>query len=408
MKRSILAGMVLLIAHGSFAADALIAKDDKSRIEIIRRGKVWEKPEWVTETASGYEFSSKLDVLKGSPVKGNSLLLEKDDVYCQLTDKDLEKGNGKTPKFKCRLMQMNAKTGKPELVLDEKGKTDDIKIKYTVPGTVKYNPEVFAEVVGTRLLWALGFGADRMFGVKRVHCYGCTSDPFNNLVIDPETLVNPMVFTAAAIEKKAKGTEIVAMNAAEGWEFSEAMANYPADASEGHYQFKYRDSLRLLMSVLQHTDNKAENQRMLCLDKPAPATAELCSSVQLIVQDIGTSLGVGLTGLKINKFDYPKWSQKPVWKDAASCKPNYGTSLDSSVARAVSEYGRDHLAKLLAGFIKGDAGRKRVEDLFRAANVEMRNDESGNVQLWADAFIAKAKQVIAPAGEANSAFKCKM
>ncbi|MES2855120.1 MAG: hypothetical protein V4692_04620, partial [Bdellovibrionota bacterium] len=326
----------------------------------------------------------------------------------KVTEEDLEPGSGKTPKFKCRLMAKDPKTGKIELVLDENQESDDIKVKYTTAANTakaKYNPEVFAEVVGTRLLWALGFGADRMFAVKRVHCFGCTADPHKDMRIDETTLIEPRLFELAAIEKKAKGTEITGPKGEEGWEFSEAMAIFSADPSEGHYQYKHRDALRLLMSIFQHTDNKAENQRMLCLDKPAPATAEECQKVQLIVQDIGTSLGVGLVGFSINKFDLKKWAPKPVWgSDVAGCSPNYGTTMDSSVKKSISEYGRSHLAKLLAGFIKD---RSRVEALFVAANTGLRKDESGDVKAWTDAFIAKAQQVIEPIS-GQSSFQCKM
>ena len=52
----------------------------------------------------------------------------------------------------------------------------------TSPGQevkVKYGPrnaEVFGEVLATRLFWALGFAADRMYPV-RVRCKGCPADP---------------------------------------------------------------------------------------------------------------------------------------------------------------------------------------------------------------------------------------
>ena len=63
-------------------------------------------------------------------------------VYCDYIDKQLE---GRSPKFAC-----------------EVAPGDEVKVKFG--GT---NGEVYGEVLATRLLWALGFGADRMYPVPR-------------------------------------------------------------------------------------------------------------------------------------------------------------------------------------------------------------------------------------------------
>jgi hypothetical protein len=57
---------------------------------------------------------------------------------------------GRLPKFTC-----------------EVAPGDNVKVKFG-----SGNGEVYAEVAATRLLWALGFGADRMYPV-RVLCRGC-------------------------------------------------------------------------------------------------------------------------------------------------------------------------------------------------------------------------------------------
>src|SRR5262245_25635808 len=58
-------------------------------------------------------------------------------VHCDYVDKTLE---GHSPKFTCRI-----------------GPDDEVKVKYG-----GRNGEVYGEVLATRLLWGLGFGADRM------------------------------------------------------------------------------------------------------------------------------------------------------------------------------------------------------------------------------------------------------
>jgi hypothetical protein len=47
-----------------------------------------------------------------------------------------------------------------------------VKVKYGHTG------EIHAEIAATRLLSALGFGADRMYLVPRLRCYGCVRTPF--------------------------------------------------------------------------------------------------------------------------------------------------------------------------------------------------------------------------------------
>jgi hypothetical protein len=62
---------------------------------------------------------------------------------------------GTTPKFDCEL-----KSG------------EKLKVKY---GATK---EIPSEIAATRLLHALGFGADRVSRVQTVRCYGCPFQPF--------------------------------------------------------------------------------------------------------------------------------------------------------------------------------------------------------------------------------------
>ena len=63
---------------------------------------------------------------------------------------------GTTPKFDCKL-----------------NSGEKIKVKYG------WTREIPAEVVATRLLAALGFGADRMSHVEILRCYGFVVSPFH-------------------------------------------------------------------------------------------------------------------------------------------------------------------------------------------------------------------------------------
>ena len=77
-----------------------------------------------------------------------------DEVSCEFVPKPM---SGWSEKFACRL---------------EDGTV--VKVKYDEGGRYK---EVFGEVLGTRLFWALGFYADRMLPV-RMTCRGCPEHPF--------------------------------------------------------------------------------------------------------------------------------------------------------------------------------------------------------------------------------------
>ena len=81
--------------------------------------------------------------------------------------------------------------------------------------TGKTNGEVYAEVAATRLLWALGFGADHMYPV-RVICRGCPAD----LEGAPTANRRQALFDPAAIERKMKGTELE-WDDTVGWSWSE-------------------------------------------------------------------------------------------------------------------------------------------------------------------------------------------
>ncbi len=142
-----------------------------------------------------------------------------------------------------------------------------VKIKYG------RNPEIHAEVAATRLLRLLGFGADRVESVRRLRCYGCPRFPFFTMRLlsagfsegligergyeggytDFEWVALEHNFPAPAIET---GTR-------KGWAWWE-LEDSTAPAADV-------DTLRLIAVFLAHWDNKAENQRLVCLDdRPGP------------------------------------------------------------------------------------------------------------------------------------------
>ena len=125
-----------------------------------------------------------------------------------------------------------------------------VKVRYGAD-----NGEVEGSVLATRLLWALGFGADAAYPV-RVVCHGCSDDPWNKRGVTKSTHEFPI----ATIELKPAGHEI--HGNPDGWSWAEL--NF-FDDTQGGAPRHQRDALKLLAVLIQHTDNKAVQQRLQCL-----------------------------------------------------------------------------------------------------------------------------------------------
>ena len=134
----------------------------QERQEAIRRAGVWSP----TDIRS-------VDLKAGPDATG--AFASNQWVTCEYKEKEQ---SGHSPKFAC-----------------ETSPGHEVKVKYG-----PRNAEVFGEVLSTRLFWALGFPADRMYPV-RVRCHGCPRDPGEG----PEMAGKVVVFDPAAIERKLPG-----------------------------------------------------------------------------------------------------------------------------------------------------------------------------------------------------------
>ena len=115
---------------------------------------------------------------------------------------------------RCRYLDGPARgtTAKFDCVLPD---GEVVKVKYGSTG------EIQAEIAASRLLAALGFGADRMYLVPRVRCYGCVRTPYYTMkVLDyvhaRERLVRSVPedgytdFEWVGVERRLDGAEIEA------------------------------------------------------------------------------------------------------------------------------------------------------------------------------------------------------
>jgi hypothetical protein len=280
-------------------------------------------------------------------------------VTCDYLPKQL---SGASPKFACLI-----------------GKDDEVKVKFG--GT---NAEVYAEVAATRLLWALGFAADRMYPV-RVICRGC---PQTFAGIAREN--NESLFDPATIERKLPAREF-----GEAWSWKELDL---VDEKSGGAPRAQRDALKLLAVFLQHTDTKPQQQRVVCLGEAPDATAGACARPVMMINDVGLTFGrANMFNVNGKAMHLVQWASTPVWKDAPGCVGNLPKSLTGTLNDPViSEEGRAFLAGLLTQLTD-----RQIHDLFDVARVTLRTRDPGKarsgfatVEEWVDAFKQKRAQIV--------------
>jgi hypothetical protein len=321
----------------------------KARLAAIRRAQVWTS----TDVASK-------DMKKGPTAADgfapNALLT------CAYRDRDM---SGRTPKFTCELAP-----------------GDEIKVKYGAD-----NGEVYAEVAATRLLWALGFGADRVYPV-RVACEGCSTDPHSQK--GPTT--DKVVFDPAAVERKMKGAAME-VSTDSGWSWPELDEVRAADGGAPQVQ---REALKLLAVFLQHGDNKPAQQRLVCASETDEEDGGECREPWMIIQDLGVTFGRanlfnrGGTG----SVNFEEWSETPVWTNAPSCIANLAPSQSGTMENPhISDAGRKFLGDLLLKL-----SGQQLRDLFETARFAERKTSSvraATVDQWVDAFKKKRDQIVA-------------
>jgi hypothetical protein len=280
-------------------------------------------------------------------------------IHCTHLDKKL---GGLSPKFACVT---------PE--------GDELKVKYG--GT---NGEVYAEVAATRLLWTLGFGADRMYSV-RVVCRGCPEIAGSIRMASGERIIDP-----AAVEREMAGRELL-----DRWSWKELDL---VDPAQGGASVAERDAMKLLAVLLQHADSKPEQHRVICADEPPGAAAHgRCERPLMMMSDVGITFGRAYKLQPRASMHLEQWSRLPVWKDARGCVGNLGDSLAATIVDpVVSEEGRALLADLLT-----QVTDDQLRGIFEAARIHLRPRNPGDgrsgfptVAEWVDAFKQKRAQIV--------------
>jgi hypothetical protein len=319
-----------------------VSLEDRQR--ALRNATVWQPP--------------------AAPIEGADLERDPEPLPRELSCRFVvDVPRGTTPKFECEL-----ETG------------EIVKVKYT-------GPEPHGEVAASRLLRALGFGADSVTFVDRLRCHGCPRFPFLTMkaigATRSESLYRRTVdyteFTelgGVSVERKRRGIAIETADG-RGWAWFELETLQAAPRAEV-------DALRLMAAFLVHWDNKAENQRLLCPETTSDGDgpSRLCDRPLAYMQDLGATFGP-------RKVHLDNWRRTPVWHDRATCQvsmedlPHGGGTFPPV---RISEPGRRFLAERLTRL-----RRPQVEALFRGARFPEHDGEA--LSAWVDVFEQKVGQV---------------
>jgi hypothetical protein len=323
----------------------------EARLAFIRKAQIWS-PTHVAE----------MDLRSGP--QGAGAFQPNQVVKCDYVEKKTLPGT--TPKFDCAI-----------------SKDDIVKVRYGAT-----NGKVEGAVLATRLLWALGFGADRLYPV-RVTCRGCSSDPWTKR----ERTNGEQVFDPAAIERKPKGHEMKSENKG-GWAWPELDL---VDEQHGGAPQAQRDALKLLAVFMQHTDTKREQERLLCLPKGRTGDGR-CDEPFMMLHDVGLTFGQAnaFNRTSVGSVNFDQWSKTPIWKDAAACighlsQSNTGTLGDPKI----SEAGRQFLADLLVQLTD-----QQLHDLFEVARVDRRSrrpdsaEPPATIDEWVAVFKHKRAEIV--------------
>jgi hypothetical protein len=319
--------------------------DNDVRLEALRHSQVWMPGDIASKN------------LKVGPQDGNGFQPEA-VVNCEYVE---EKHVG-TPKFDCAISS-----------------DDKIRVKYG-----EENGEVYSEVAASRLLWALGFSADRVYPVKVV-CKGCPADPMKT----PKKAEGSREFAAAIVERKLAGEEIE-LHKDSGWAWVEL--NF-VDQTSGGAPLAQRDALKLLAAMIQHTDNKPQQQRLICLDKVHGMTPQedgSCEKPFMMINDLGKTFGrATLTNADKNSaVNFEAWSSTPMWKDTKGCVAQLSKSFSGSLENPkISESGRQFLAEILSQLTD-----QQLQDMFEVARFTKR-DPNVSIDDWVRVFKQKRDEI---------------
>jgi hypothetical protein len=189
-------------------------------------------------------------------------------------------------------------------------------------------------------------------------------------------------FQTATVEERLAGRKIEAVDK-QGWAWYELDKIDPARGGSPRAEV---DAFKLLAIFLTHWDNKAENQRLVCL--PGADTPDGgCTRALAIMQDLGATFGPA-------KLDLHNWRNNPVWADPETCRvsmehlPFAGSTFPE---QRISEEGRQFLLRLIE-----QLSPAQIAELFTASRVTTFDGihaAGRNADAWVEVFLDKVRQI---------------
>jgi hypothetical protein len=200
------------------------------------------------------------------------------------------------------------------------------------------------------------------------------------------------VFDPAAIERKPPGHEMKTSKG-DGWAWPELKL---IDESQGGAPKEQRDALALLAVMMQHTDNKPDQQRLLCLPGSLKHDG-VCEKPFMFVHDVGNTFGSEtlFNSSLTSSANFAEWSKTPVWRDSPACVGHMSKSYTGTLGDPkIGDAGRKFLADLLDQLTD-----RQLHDLFDVAHVDRRRlkvndaEPAASVDQWVDAFKRKRTEI---------------
>jgi hypothetical protein len=357
----------------------------EQRIDYIKNAVIWTKPE-----------REKVIKKQLYPKKLSKLDLTKELVCKFYEPKGFDDApGGLSPKFLCDV---------PDPM--DSSKVNTLKFKYSpvFPGA-EFQFEPMTGSASSDLLRLFGYYADNETPVT-VKCLGCPSptgkndpdvDPWKVTVgkrsgkvvnYTPQNItynyasmeVKPPMYPILASQKSfwCQFTGKMGMSQCEGWSFEELFKHLPDDPAKKAAAAIQREGLVILMALIQHTDNKAGNQRLGCPYDKAEKDALgkfFCKEPVLMVQDAGRVFGSGKFATKVSlkptrlfgivpfvtvsgpvgtfsAVDYEAWKGVSVWKETGpnKCILQVGGSVSGTLFNIqVSKAGIDFVTGIIDG-----------------------------------------------------------
>jgi hypothetical protein len=339
--------------------------------DVDRTSPRWRAREEILSRARVFlDSAPPIATLELSAPPGDPLPLAPDgSLLCRYVPKPT---TGTTSKFDCRLAGGEV-----------------VKVKYG------RSRERQGEIAATRLLSALGFGADRVLFVDRVSCQGCPPSPFKIRRLAEEFWAAPLLdrfidygrardFHDVSVERKHDG-RAVEVDTFQGWDWRELPL---VDAAKGGASPADLDALRLMAVFLAHWDNKSTNQRLVCLgEAQTSADDPSCARPLLMLQDLGATFGP-------TKVDYEEWTARAVWADDRQCLVSMQSLPYEGILFAptvISEAGRARLSDRLTQLSPG-----QIHELFAAARFPdpvTGTEPAADLTPWVRTFQDKVRQI---------------